>query len=178
MRRIVVVGLLLAVASLVLGATAFRAQAAAAVQAIIPVLVTNDAANPVRVHEQGTANVNVSGGTVNVGSTPLATAHRSGGGSCGGSGECSGSSGFSPMIASSIVLTAETSGATFTFKNGGTTDPNTGQYTGGSVVYRVSVAADTTTVIPLHDRILVDHVADHCDNGCSVSFSLLGQNAS
>jgi len=177
MRRIVVVGLLLAVASLVLGATAFRAQAAAAVQAIIPVLVTNDAANPVRVHEQGTANVNVSGGRVNVGSTPLATANRSGGGGCSGSGACGGSASFAAMIASNIVLTAETSSASFTLKNGGIIDPDTGQYTGGSVVYRVSVAADTTTVIPLHDRILVDHVSDHCDNGCSVSFSLLGQDA-
>jgi hypothetical protein len=61
MRRIVLAALLLSLTSLVLGATVFRSQAAAAAAAILPVVVTNDAAHPVPVHEQGTANVNVNG---------------------------------------------------------------------------------------------------------------------
>ncbi len=77
---IVAAGLLV---SLVLGATVFSEPIASAAQAILPVLVTNDASQPVpaqevntdadhniKVHEQGTANVNVTGGTVNALSDP------------------------------------------------------------------------------------------------------------
>lgn len=52
MRRflpVVVVG-----ASLVLGATVFRSEVASAAQQALQVFVTNDALNPVPVHEQGT----------------------------------------------------------------------------------------------------------------------------
>jgi hypothetical protein len=48
---------LLLVGATVLGATVLREPIASAAPAILQVFVTNDAANPVPVHEQGTANV-------------------------------------------------------------------------------------------------------------------------
>jgi hypothetical protein len=66
---IVAAGILSSVA---LGATVFKEQVASAAQAILPVQVVNDATQPVPVHEQGTANVNVTN-TVPVGGTVSAT---------------------------------------------------------------------------------------------------------
>ena len=56
MRRIVVSIVLLLLCSSVLGATVFREEVAQAAQAILPVRVTNSAADPVRV--TGTVSVN------------------------------------------------------------------------------------------------------------------------
>jgi hypothetical protein len=69
MRRVLVIATTLLVTSLVLGATVFRSQVASAAPAILNVFVTNDAANPVPVREQGTVKVNVDG-TVNVSNFP------------------------------------------------------------------------------------------------------------
>src|SRR5712691_8653566 len=70
MRKAVIPAFLLLLGSFILGATVFREQVAHAAQAVLPVLVTNDASNPVRVHEQ---NLDLSGnikvheqGTANV----------------------------------------------------------------------------------------------------------------
>jgi hypothetical protein len=49
------------VASLVLGSTVFRGDVASAASAILQVFVTNDAANPVPVKQQGATDVNVLG---------------------------------------------------------------------------------------------------------------------
>jgi len=71
--------------SLVLGGTVFRTQAASAASAVLSVFVTNDSSHPVpvreqntdangniKVHEQGTANVNVTNSSVPV-SEPAVT---------------------------------------------------------------------------------------------------------
>jgi len=73
MRRAIIPALLLVLLSVVLGATVFREQVAHAA-ANLNVFVTNDAAHPVPVHEQGTANVNVQGvPTVKVAEEPFQT---------------------------------------------------------------------------------------------------------
>ena len=164
------VGLGLAVLALsaVLGATVLREPIASAASPFQNVIIGNTPSQPVPVREQGTVNVNVSGGTVALASPPLAT-RRVGGivGSC-TPGPCSGALTFARMTASTIVLMAEGSRATFTFRDGGS---------GGPIVYSVAVAANTTTAIPLDDRLVTDYVADFCPNACSTSVSLLGQNA-
>lgn len=59
MQRVLAIAALLLVTSLVLGATVFRAEVARAAQAILPVLVTNNASQPVPVREQGTPTVGI-----------------------------------------------------------------------------------------------------------------------
>jgi len=155
---------LIVVASLVLGGTVFRSEVANAAMQVLQVFITNDSANPVPVQ-----------GTVKLGSTPIATANKFGGGGC-SAGPCDGNSFFSPpIIVSSIVLTDENGNATFTFNNGGNIDPVTHQYVGGVTAYTVAVAANTTTAIPLYDRIVVNFVAFQCPGACDVRFALLGQ---
>ena len=156
---------LLLVGATVLGATVLREPIAWAAQVVDAQIVAPlDANGNVKVHEQGTANVNVSGGTVNLGSTPRATATRSGGDSC-SPGPCFASTPVFPLIVSTIVLTALDAPVSFTFRSG------------GSQVLSVDVAADTTMAIPLYDRIRVDLVQDSCDTACDMRFSLLGQEA-
>ena len=55
---------LVLVAATLLGATVLREPVANAAAATLNVLVTNDSAHPVPVHEQGTANVNVTNGSL------------------------------------------------------------------------------------------------------------------
>jgi hypothetical protein len=57
--------------SLVLGTTVFRDDVARAAPALMEVLVVNDTRNPVPVHEQGTADVNVTNGSLGVEVTNL-----------------------------------------------------------------------------------------------------------
>ena len=71
MARKGLVALLLVTCALVLGATVFQEQVAAAAKEILDVNVVNDAANPVPVHEQGTANVNVTNGTLSMSQSPV-----------------------------------------------------------------------------------------------------------
>jgi hypothetical protein len=52
MQRTLISALLLLMASFVLGATVFREQVAHAAQAVLPVLVTNDASDPVPVRAE------------------------------------------------------------------------------------------------------------------------------
>jgi hypothetical protein len=80
-RRLIVV-VLFVLTSVVLGATVFREQVGSAAPGIQDVFVTNSTREPVPVHEQGTADVNVANQTlavheqgtanVNVANTPLA----------------------------------------------------------------------------------------------------------
>ena len=70
MRKAIIPALLLVLVSVVLGATVFREQVAHAASNL-NVFVTNDAAHPVPVHEQGTANVNVT----NAGGRVIPVAH-------------------------------------------------------------------------------------------------------
>jgi hypothetical protein len=58
-RRFIAVAIV--AASLVLGSTVFRGEVASAASAILQVIVTNDAANPVPVKQQGAIDVNVLG---------------------------------------------------------------------------------------------------------------------
>ena len=70
MQRPALIGaLLLVVAGVVLGATVFRTDIAQATGLAQAVTVNNTAANPVPVHEQGTAQVNVTNSSLDVSGT-------------------------------------------------------------------------------------------------------------
>src|SRR6185437_9559586 len=113
----------------------------------VPVREQNrDGNGNIKVHEQGTANVNVSGGTVNVGETPVSTELRQFSVSAIADHSC-----FDPIVASSLSLSAIGDSVTFEFDTGGACDQN-GSYDGGSVSFRLDVAANSTVSIPLHDR--------------------------
>ena len=85
--RLLAVVLLLSLTAVVLGATVFREQVAAAAPGIQDVFVTNSTREPVPVHEQGTADVNVTNaplavheqGTANVNVTNAPLAVRASG---------------------------------------------------------------------------------------------------
>lgn len=90
MKRALIPAFLLLLGSTILGATVLREPLAQAAIPIASVFVTNDAANPVpvreqnldadgnlKVHEQGTANVNVTNARVTVSEEPV-----TGGGGC------------------------------------------------------------------------------------------------
>jgi hypothetical protein len=66
MGRKLIVALLLVVASSILGATVLREPIASAAEKLTPVFVTNDAAHPVPVDQQGTADVNVTNSSLSV----------------------------------------------------------------------------------------------------------------
>lgn len=171
MRRFLPVAVVMI--SLILGATVFRSELASAAMQALDVFVTNDSSHPVPVHEQGTANVNVTGGTVNLGSTPIATRWAGGvlgaGGPFVGQPQC-----VSSMLASNVVLTALTGAAAFTFFSGGTCD-GLGIYTPGETVLFVEVAPDTTTSIPLYDRLPVEGVRIQCSEACTARFAIVGR---
>jgi hypothetical protein len=67
MRRAIIPALLLVLLSVVLGATVFREQVAHAASAVLKVREQNlDAQGNIKVHEQGTANVNVTNSSLSV----------------------------------------------------------------------------------------------------------------
>jgi hypothetical protein len=160
-------GMLVLVAAIVLATGSGSAVAAQ----ISSVFVTNDSSHPVPVHEQGTANVNVSGGTVNVGETPVLTQLREAGNSAIGEHAC-----VNPILGSSLSLSAIGDSATFEFRTGGACDQN-GSYDGGGVSFVLDVAANSTVSIPLHDRLPANYYNVNCDSGttCTFSFALVGQ---
>jgi hypothetical protein len=168
-----------------LGTTVFRddiAQATGLAQAVV-VTNTADQAVPVReqnrdgnqnikvheqgtasVHEQGTANVNVTGGTVNLGSTPIATRHEWGTGT-GGPGS-SGFSLFPLMRVSNLVISASQGAVDFFLKRGGST---------GQVTYQFRLLPNTSVSIPFYDRVDADVVVSTCVQACSKSWAIVGR---
>ena len=78
MRRVLVSGLGLLIGGAAVGAVAFPEQVAHAAQAIMQVRVMNTAAEAVPVRQQGTANVNVTNGSLSV--SELAPVTGGGGG--------------------------------------------------------------------------------------------------
>jgi len=66
MGRKIAVTLVLVCASSILGATVFREPIAYAAAKLTPVVVTNDAANPVPVDQQGTSDVHVTNSSLSV----------------------------------------------------------------------------------------------------------------
>jgi hypothetical protein len=187
MRRAIIPALLLVLVSVVLGATVFREQVAHAASNL-NVFVTNDSAHPVpvreqnldsgniKVHEQGTANVNVTGGKVDLGATPIAGDFFASS-IIGAPGDtffrCSGVSGS--VIASTAVLTAIGGSARFVLKKGA--DCTVTPPTGGLPVMNIVVAPDSSVAIPLRDRIEVNEAEITCGaGGCTASFDLNGQS--
>jgi hypothetical protein len=78
MRKAIIPAFLLLLGSTVLGATVLREPLAKAAVPIASVFVTNDASHPVPVHEQGTANVNVTNSSLQVAApTPITAGGRS-----------------------------------------------------------------------------------------------------
>lgn len=163
-------GMLVLVAVIVLASGGGSAVAAQ----ITSVFVTNDAAHAVPVREQGTANVRVTGGAVDVGSTPVATQLRQSTNTALGTHDCFSGS---PIVASSLSLSAIGDSASFEFRAGGACDLN-GNYEGGHTVFALDVAADTSLSIPLHDRLLVNDATVDCGGfniSCTWSYALVGQ---
>jgi hypothetical protein len=173
-------GMLVLVVAVVLATGSGSAVAAQ----ITNVFVTNDAAHPVpvratntdangnvKVHEQGTANVNVSGGTVNVGETPVLTELREDTSHAIGTHFC-----MDPIVGSNLSLSAIGDSVTFEFQTGGACD-QFGNYNGGGVSFALDVAANSTVSIPLHDRLPANYYNAECDSGttCRFSFALVGQ---
>jgi hypothetical protein len=174
MRRAIIPALLLVLVSVVLGATVFRERVAHAAATLMVREQNTDANRNIKVHEQGTADVRVTGGAVDVGSTPVATELRQDTNTGLGTHVCFSNS---PIVASSLALSAIGNSASFEFRAGGACDQN-GNYEGGHTVFALDVATDTSLSIPLHDRLLVNDATVDCGGfniSCTWSYALVGQ---
>ena len=185
MRKPLVLGIALLVTSVVfLGSTVFRQQVADA-SSLLNVFVTNDSSHPVpvheqntdangniKVHEQGTANINVTNtsaipvheqGTANasIAAFPQATTvHEDGGDVSGGSQKVDT---FATINASTIVLMA--SGNTADFQVVAPT---------GRVEFFDIVPPGSTVTIPLNETVPVDEIIAGCSSDCEVDWTVVG----
>jgi hypothetical protein len=167
-------GMLLLVMAILL-ATGWGSAVAAQISSVF---VTNDAAHavPVReqnldngnikVHEEGTANVNVTGGTVNLGSPPLATRHEFG--SLEGPAGTGLSNGFTAMRISTLVLSAQEGEAQFLFGVGCSSTSCT------DTAFKVRIAANTSVSIPFPERIDASSFGISCIQACIGTWAALG----
>jgi hypothetical protein len=165
---------LLVMGAALLGATVLSAPIASAAHNISATITGPlDGQGNVKVHEQGTANVNVTGGKVNVGTTPIA-GDSFASSIIGGEGLPFFRCAAGPIIASTVVLSSTQGPARFVLKKDA--DCSTVPPSGGTEVMNIIVPADSALAIPLHDRIEVKEVEITCGSGgCRASFDLNGQ---
>jgi hypothetical protein len=185
MRKPLVLGIALLVTSVVvLGSTVFRQQVADA-SSLLNVFVTNDSSHPVpvreqntdangniKVHEQSTANINVTNtsaipvheqGTANASITAFpqaTTVHEDGAQLSGGSQKVDT---FATINASTIVLMAAESTADFEVAA-----PT------GFVEFFEIVPSGSTVTIPLNETVPVDEIIAGCNSDCRVDWTLVG----
>jgi hypothetical protein len=177
-RNAIIGGLLLIAVGIILGATVFRtdlAQATGLAQSVtvtntpaqaVPVREQNLAGGNIKVHEQGTVNVQ---GTVGIGSLSPATRVESGGGRIDPRGSASVT--FAVLKASTLVAQAPNGDVSVQFRKNGPTPPQ------NENVITVFVKDGETVSIPLLQTVEIDAVGAGCnpfDAGCVFEYTVIG----
>jgi hypothetical protein len=178
-QKAVISGLVLIAVGVVLGATVFRTDIAQATGLAQSVTVTNTPAQavPVReqnldggnikVHEQGTANVNVTNSGLSV--TPR-VATKTGGIASISAGAGSDSDvgfQFGTVNASLVTVTSQVGTGVLTFQNTNSTN-------GTFAVLQFPLEAGAQLIVPLVEAVPINNVHLHCSTACSAWFNTVG----